>query len=223
MQIPSSLPARMGAVLSTDEKERAARCSPQVARAFICARSALRRVLAGYVGQPAATLAFHIDEWGKPSLPGPARAIHFNLSHSGNEIVFAISRHIVGIDIERISPTPPYEIIPLVLARREQQCLARLPEKERAGFFYALWCRKEAVTKAIGRGLDIDLRQIDVSAGVDQGETKASLSIDLKAVHGAWHLHHIAIATGFAAAVACAEPNCSLAFREFHDQEALAV
>src|SRR5947207_14856912 len=59
-------------VLATDERERAARFYFEKDRsAWIVARATLRLLLSRYIGVAPQDLAFHLNEYGKPSLVAP--------------------------------------------------------------------------------------------------------------------------------------------------------
>lgn len=144
--------------LSPDERERAARLRFEQPRLrWVRARSALRSVLAEYVGQSPESLAFRYGEHGKPSLSG----IEFNLSHAGDFALIAVSANApVGIDIEVIRPDVD---IGKLLERIGE---TDLPD-DRAQLFRR-WARREAATKATGGPLmiapDADVRVADVNA-----------------------------------------------------------
>ena len=92
---------------------------------------------------------------GKPYLPD-APAFQFNLSHSGERVLCAVSDRPVGCDVERI------ERDLTGLARRffhpeEQAALAAVPEEERNALFVRLWTRKESYLKAKGTGISESL------------------------------------------------------------------
>ncbi|MDR2546176.1 MAG: 4'-phosphopantetheinyl transferase superfamily protein [Lachnospiraceae bacterium] len=90
--------------------------------------------------------------------------IHFNISHSGDWVVCAISDFEVGIDVEelyerRISPA----LIKRVLTVSEQAHWQSLPEHEQVRAFYDLWTKKEAYVKCLGSGLTLDIGAIDIN------------------------------------------------------------
>ncbi len=90
---------------------------------------------------------------GKPVLP--ADCPHFNLSHSDDLALLAVSASgPVGIDLEQIRPDLEW----MPLARRyfhldEWQALTGLPPNQQREAFFAVWVRKEAWLKALGVGL----------------------------------------------------------------------
>lgn len=100
------------------------------ARRWLAARWALRRVLEGYLGQPAAAIELEVAERGKPRLRGGE--LEFNLSHSrGLALVAVTHSRAVGVDVE--------------LVEQQRHPLA----------FYEDWVREEARLKCLGVGLGV--------------------------------------------------------------------
>ena len=114
-----------------------------------------RAVLSSYVGAPAAELRFDEGEHGKPALAGGARSIEFNLSHSGDWLVCAVSRAVpVGVDLEYCDPRRAS----LKVARRyfrseELALLETCPDQLREQRFFDYWTLKECAVKARGEAL----------------------------------------------------------------------
>ena len=145
-------------VLSEDERERAARfATPALQQHFLRCRSALRLVLARYLNRPASDLVFHYGQYGKPELA--EHRLQFNLSHSKDQGLIAISSHTVGIDLEFIKPTGSDlpGLIDIVCHEQEKARLHALPDAEKLAAFYRIWSRKEAYCKMRGAGLQISL------------------------------------------------------------------
>ncbi len=86
---------------------------------------------------------------GKPYIPG---GVEFNLSHSGDVTVCAVSASPVGVDIELIKER---EISRLIKAfgERERQCIEEKNAEARLREFYRAWTVKEAVCKLKGCGI----------------------------------------------------------------------
>jgi len=128
-------------------------------------RAPLLAVLATYLGRPAGSLALVEGAHGRPALAAPHAALAFNWSHSGERALLAVARGVVpGIDLERLRPRPRA----LALARRyfcagEAAALAGMPPDTRDEAFLGLWTAKEAVLKAIGRGLAFGLDRLELS------------------------------------------------------------
>jgi len=168
----SGLPADP-AMLSPDERERAARllCEHKRAR-FIAGRSALRRLLGQYLGKAPQALVFCYGPHGKPALvTGTSETIlTFNFSHSEDLALLAVATdREVGIDIEyrhrdiSIAPFARH-----ILSENEAAALQRLPAERHQQALLTAWTRKEAYVKALGEGLARSLKSF--SAGIADDE-----------------------------------------------------
>ncbi|WP_422090866.1 4'-phosphopantetheinyl transferase family protein [Tenacibaculum ovolyticum] len=87
----------------------------------------------------------------------------FNISHSGEYVVFAytLTNDPIGIDIEKINPIMRIEDFHSVLTDIEKSNIYKSEKPIKA--FYDLWTIKEAVSKADGRGLNIPLKEIKIN------------------------------------------------------------
>jgi 4'-phosphopantetheinyl transferase len=154
------------ATMSADERARADRFHFDRDRhRFVGARGALRRILGSYAEAPADELRFVYAAEGKPSLAAPWSRLRFNLAHSGDVALIAVTRgREVGVDVERVpSDGLVADVVRVVCSDPERARLGRLrPSAQRRGFA-RLWTRKEALIKADGRGLGMPLLHIDVS------------------------------------------------------------
>ncbi len=152
------------ALLSDDERDRRRRfVSPDLGRRFLAARAGLRLLLGRHLDRDPRSLSFAANAFGKPRV-ADAGSLHFNLSHSGERAVLAISDGEVGIDLEAVRP-----IEHLDLARRyfhPQEVAAIMGTGDETGqrhAFFLVWTLKEAVVKAVGDGLSIPLSSFEVS------------------------------------------------------------
>ena len=123
----------------------------------------LRRLVACYAGIDPDALAPAVGPHGKPYLEG--HALRFNLSHSGDWSVLALAFGTeLGVDLEHQRRV-----------RRRSALLERSftdPERQRLGgggdaALLRYWAAKEALVKAIGRGIAYGLKQIEI--GEDAG------------------------------------------------------
>lgn len=99
------------------------------------------------------------DEWGRPYFDAPALP-DFNLSHSDGFVAVAIGDGKVGIDLQRV--TLGFDPAPLArrfFSQEEANTIQNAPEARRPDLFFALWTKKEAIGKALGRGLTDTLGQ----------------------------------------------------------------
>ena len=70
----------------------------------------------------------------------------FSLSHSHNVVCVALSRAVVGVDVEKIEPTKA-DIADKVLSEKEKAEYALLSCEEKDGFLIRAWARKESLFK----------------------------------------------------------------------------
>ena len=193
-----------------DERARAARFHfERDRRHWTAARGAVRAVLAGYVGVPAASLTFRVGPHGKPALDGAAAraGLAFNVSHSGGLALCAVTRaRAVGVDVEAVRP----EFATDKVARRffapgEVAALEALPPDERVEAFFACWTRKEAYIKARGSGIALGLDRFEVALA--PGRPAALLATrDEPAAAARWQLFALAPGEGYAGALATDGP-----------------
>ncbi|MFF3204067.1 4'-phosphopantetheinyl transferase family protein [Streptomyces sp. NPDC002962] len=105
---------------------------------------------------------------GKVTLDVPTGSVHadvrFSVSHSGDVIGFAVCRGAdVGLDVEDGAGADVEKVAPRVLGETELAALHARPAAERPAAFLRYWTRKESVLKAIGVGLRVPLRRLEVS------------------------------------------------------------
>lgn len=105
---------------------------------------------------------------GKVTLGVPTGSVHadvrFSVSHSGDVIGFAVCRGAdVGLDVEDGVGVDVEKVARRVLADTELAALQRRAAAERPAAFLRYWTRKESVLKAVGVGLRVPLRRLEVS------------------------------------------------------------
>lgn len=150
--------------LSAGERARARRFRAEADRhRFAASHAALRVILAGYLGCDPLALNFDLGPRGKPGLPGSG--IEFNLSHSGDLAVVAVTRgRRVGVDVERLRPTFERDgIVARFFSPSERAEFAALPDGLHLDAFFRVWTCKEAYIKAIGTGLATELDSFSVA------------------------------------------------------------
>src|SRR5262245_48203487 len=96
----------LAGTLSVPERDRAqGLVFEKHRRRSIVARGVLRNILERYLGEPASAIELKSTAEGKPGLAGrfAASGLRFNLSHSGDCAVYAVTRvGEVGVDIEKV-------------------------------------------------------------------------------------------------------------------------
>jgi 4'-phosphopantetheinyl transferase len=169
---PTESLAGMSELLSAEEREKAARFRFERDRVrYVAAHGGMRLILAAYVNAAPDRLEFSTNAHGKPALEVCAAgglpasvAPGFNLSHAGSWGLLAVGRRrFIGADIERQRDLPDLaRLAESVLSPAELTVLQATELDRRAECFFQMWARKEAVVKAIGRGLGAGLREIEI-------------------------------------------------------------
>lgn len=115
-----------------------------------------------------AAIPLRRDEHGRPRLGAPFSDCDVGWSHSGEGLLLACARGLVlGIDLERERPRPRgMEIAQRFFHADEARWLGELADGQaRERGFLRLWCAKEAVLKAHGRGLAFGLHKLAFAEG----------------------------------------------------------
>ena len=155
--------AQMAASLSQDERQRANRfVKAGDKERFIIAHCAMRHILANYLNVEPNALTYIYNAQGKPGLA--ACPLNFNLSHSHERALFALSYHpAVGVDIEYMENKLELSAIAdLFFTSQENKYLQAAPQQQKIFAFYQGWTRKEAFIKAKGLGLSYPIQALNV-------------------------------------------------------------
>jgi 4'-phosphopantetheinyl transferase len=118
-----------------------------------------RFIIGKTLGVDSKTIAFNKSKNGKPFLN--KTGLHFNLSHSGDYVVMALSDHEVGIDVEVIRPIN-YRIAERFFSPQEVSVLNLKAGYNKLEYFFDLWTLKESYLKLIGTGLTRSLSSFTI-------------------------------------------------------------
>lgn len=214
--------APMATLLSADEQEHARRFHFDRDRAhYIAARGALRSLLGTYLHMPPAQIAFEYGPHGKPCLAASYAAsnLRFNASHSRDYALYAFTYgRDIGADIEYMRPLPDANLIAeRFFSPHERATLRGLPAEQQHAAFYAAWTRKEAYTKAIGKGLAQPLDEFDVSLAPDAPAQLLRVAGNPDEMQR-WRLHTLPAPAGYAAALAVEGADYRLTLRQWHTE-----
>lgn len=196
-------------VLSPRERDYSGRFRFQEDRErSIVARGGLRRILSSYCCTPPRVIEFHTGSHGKPSLLKPASTLEFNISHSGECVLIAVTSGVpCGVDIERRRVEyPELGIAEEFFCPRELAWLSRTKNG-----FLRIWAVKEAIVKAMGLGLSFPLSDIDTS-DVLEGKTSAIMLRTRSEPQIVW-LNELSLLPNYAAAVATIQGRRALRLR----------
>jgi 4'-phosphopantetheinyl transferase len=204
LDVPEADILQMSHLLSPDEIARANRfVFPNYRAHFIAARAQLRMILSRYLNQSPADLMFDYNEYGKPAIATPRSDLQFNISHSHELGLVALTRErLIGVDIERMRSDIDYaQISRQFFAPSEVQKLSDLPIEMQLEAFYACWTRKEAFIKARGLGLTIPLDQFEVSF-TPSAPARLLYSGSNPIAERDWSIFELKPGTGYTAALA---------------------
>lgn len=161
----------------------------------------VRAVLGSRLQVEPAALHLLRGPFGKPFLaPGPYEPLHFNLAHSAELLLLAVSTQApVGVDLERVRPLPWLAAASAhALTQRERATWEHLPPAERISAFFTAWTCKEAFLKAVGVGLS-GLQRIEVA--LHPGEPPRLIIPTGTYPPGDWEVKHWSSSPGYMAAV----------------------
>lgn len=138
---------------------------------FLISRGCLRYLLSRYTGQTPAALIFVYGSKGKPKLsPDGDRAgvaPRFNLSHSGQRLLVAISTaaevSAIGVDIEALRPVKRLPgLCQRYLTAAEAETVLALPHPRADHRFLRYWTGKEACLKSLGLGIGETMQNLEL-------------------------------------------------------------
>lgn len=133
-------------------------------RRYIVTRGTLRELLGSLLDEDPRSVPIDAGPSGKPHLAGPNRRFQFNVSHSRDLAMIAITDCFdVGVDLESLRHIPSA----VALARRhfapaETNFVERGAPTEADDRFLRCWTRKEALGKAMGTEVGFNLLRLPV-------------------------------------------------------------
>ena len=110
---------------------------------FICGRTLLYRLIGNKV------LNIIYNENGKPYLKD--NSIYFNISHSGDYVVCAISKNIIGVDIQKNKKVSKSKLV-FTDEELENNNIDLIK----------IWTKKESIIKALGLNMQ-HMKELDIS------------------------------------------------------------
>jgi 4'-phosphopantetheinyl transferase len=179
--------AFLDGVLTPEERAHVQRVGGGRATARL-SRGLLRLILSRYLKVPPADIG--IDRTcpdcgrchGRPRLqrrPETAMAaVEFSVSHGGDLLVLAFAGQApVGVDVEPIGAVEDVgaELLDFTLTPAERGSLLELPAPQRRRMFLRQWTGKEAVLKALGTGLDVELQAVTLAPSPGTGRASVTL------------------------------------------------
>ena len=219
LEQPAEVVEKLRATLSSEESARAERFRfAQHRRFFITSQGILRNLLSRYLEIEPGQIELEYTQTGKPYLASQdgSAGVSFNLSHSGNRVIYAITRNRqVGVDIEFIHSIEDMDLIARRnFSRDEYEDFRSTGQVDRMRAFFNCWTRKEAFIKAIGDGLSFPLQDFTVS--LLPGKTAKLLSVASNDNEAArWSMFDLQVANGYTAALVVEGSGFTIQQREW--------
>ncbi len=175
----------------------------QTRQSFILVRWLLRSLLGHYLDRSPKEIALDYNDYGKPLVQG----ISFNLSHTERYAIYAFARRgQIGIDIEHLRPVRDFRgMAEKIMSETELAQLFSFPPEVQVQAFFNAWTRKEAIIKAIGKGLAFPLKSFSV-----EFFPMLPARVLTKSLATTWMLKEIPVPQGWAAALAYDQPDMTI-------------
>jgi 4'-phosphopantetheinyl transferase len=181
-------------VLSADEIAKANRFFRERDKTrHIISHGAIRNILGKYLNQPPSLIEFKDGINKKPYIINKT-GLHFNLSHSADWIILAISNWEIGADVELINYSFEYKDVMEGYFSDEE--INFINEAQSTDRFFLLWTRKEVQIKATGKGLDDNIKLIPGLAGTHM------INNDAMSSSNDWTINSFSLAEQYIASVA---------------------
>jgi len=164
---PDEIRSKCFASLSHSERARTG-SDQQGSWRFIFSRGTMRLLLARSLRCHPTELEIRSNPHGKPYLPD--LAMHFNLSHTADLLVCALSTDAeLGVDVERVRQlSPGAESLLLQTSGIDRDKFASLSAEQRCRSLIEWWTHREALGKAIGLGMIEGIRNYELTVAATQ-------------------------------------------------------
>jgi 4'-phosphopantetheinyl transferase len=171
---------------------------------LICAYTGVNEKLINYIQGKYRKPGLQVSSWKK---------LYFNLSHSGNFILYAFSWDLeLGIDIEQIRDMQDSDsIIERFCSEKEKAEYFSIQKENRTQAFFKCWTRKEAYIKARGDGLYFPLNNFTVSIKPDTQPALIEVK-DEPLENDRWKLHDLKINDLYSSALVADKSKINLTF-----------
>ena len=191
--------------LDAEERRRAHRFQHTGARRrYVLCRASLRSLLCSALDCDNRRITFDTAEHGKPLavVAGSRAPIDFNVSHSGQHGLIALAASgRVGVDVEERVPQRNLDTLAdAVFGPDERADVAAASGSHKLHLFLDLWTMKEALSKALGTGLSMDVASFEIPKAMRNGAASGCFRF-AEVPDVAWRLHNVGTER-FAAAVA---------------------
>jgi len=196
--------AACGALLSPEELQRYKRFKVESARRdFVISRGSLRTLLSGVLDRSPTEIRLGRGKHGKPFVEHPEGDLEFNVSHSGDVFLYAMTRgRVLGVDVERNKPDRDLDRLAerFFAPGEARRLLEEGRPEDLIENFYRCWTRKEAYLKAKGLGITMQLDAFEVTFLPEEAPRLLHTEVTLEDP-AIWGVHEIEVPDGYTAAL----------------------
>ena len=209
LKLPDALSGDDVPMLSPDERARMTRYRHERdAMRFGATHIAARHLIADFIDCDAWKVVIGsgncpkcgTSDHGPPRIVAPEPDLRLSLSRSGNCALVALTKEsAIGVDIESNQQNFDPSVGRLCLSSSEYRYVLGLVHHERREAFCRSWVRKEAVAKACGTGILMDLRDLEVHPEL---LSPCRVVRQTDGVSGEWLVHDLRLGYGLFGALA---------------------
>ncbi len=117
-------------------------------------RALARRMIVEAAAELGVRAGVHNEPSGRPALTGSPRPLHVSITHTPGLVAVALTGlGPVGVDAEPLRRLDAVALATKWFSAEEVRWLSEAAPETRSAGFLQLWVRKEAVGKALGKGL----------------------------------------------------------------------
>ncbi len=197
LEVGAAIPRELDWLASGERKRLAAMRFPRRRHDFRRGRWTAKRALVQALALPETAeslsqLEVRADERGAPHarLRGRRLPCSLSLSHRAGAALFAVvpGSARIGCDVEWVEPRSR-AFVRHFLNEGDRRWLESLPAGSRAEAANLLWSARESVVKALGTGLDVDVRTLIVRASLARPRFEVTVPHEGVTLHGRWGRH----------------------------------
>lgn len=178
-----ALLARFSRMMSNEERQRQQRFKfAHLRHDALITRALVRTALSHYAPIEPEQWQFVSGSHGKPSIADPGIKLKFNISHTEDFIICAVTPCFdIGVDVEWLErQSDTLSIADRFFSPDEVSELFSLPEDARHSRFFDYWTLKESYIKACGLGLAIPLDHFSFIIGPHPANPAINNNIQLR-------------------------------------------
>jgi 4'-phosphopantetheinyl transferase len=158
-------------LLSRPERDRHDAFKSEPARLqHLAVRGLVRTTLSRYRAVAPEHWRFDTNRYGRPFIDESlgVSGLHFSLSHTHGLVACAVATFAeIGVDVEPCDRDVGLaELAPAVFSPRERARFEAMSGQARQDFFFTLWTLKEAYVKALGIGLSLPVKKVELDLEV---------------------------------------------------------